>query len=127
MPDPSSEPRKAASGHDVIKTTARPSVPASKAPSPPPVESPHMPQHVIRLYFPFFEDTESAVQLMNEIYALTEQYRTDSDGDSVLMIHLPVDQRNVVLRMRGTLRDPINLVDVLRHKVAPESVQLESA
>mgnify|MGYP006281446001 CR=1 FL=1 len=127
MPDSPAEPRKAASGHDVIKTTARPNVPANKAPTPPPVESSHTPHHVIRLYLPLIEDPESAVQFMNEIYAITEQYRTDVDGDSVLMIHLPVDQRNIVLRMRGTLRDPINLVDVLRHKVSPEAVQLESA
>lgn len=128
MPDSSAEPRKTSNGGDVIKTTARTAVPAAnKAPTPPPVDTAHGPQHVIRLYFPFFEDTDTAVQLMNEIYALTEHFRTDSDGDGILMIHLPVDQRNVVLRMRGTLRDPINLVDVLRHKVSPEAVHLESA
>jgi hypothetical protein len=43
------------------------------------------------------------------------------------MIHLPVDQRSVILRMRGTLRDPRNLADMLRLKVAPDAVRLESA
>ena len=128
MPDSPAEPRKTNNGSDVIKTTARPTVPATtKAAPPPPVDTPHGPNHVIRLYFPWFDDTDSAVQLMNEIYALTEQFRTDSDGDGILMIHLPIDQRNVVLRMRGTLRDPINLVDMLRHKVSPDAVHLESA
>jgi DNA polymerase-3 subunit alpha len=128
MPDSPAEPRKTNNGNDVIKTTARPAVPATtKAAPPPPVDTPHGPNHVIRLYFPWFDDTDSAVQLMNEIYALTEQFRTDSDGDGILMIHLPIDQRNVVLRMRGTLRDPINLVDMLRHKVSPDAVHLESA
>ncbi|MCE2850373.1 MAG: DNA polymerase III subunit alpha [Roseiflexaceae bacterium] len=128
MPDSPAEPRKTNNGSDVIKTTARPAVPATtKAAPPPPVDTPHGPNHVIRLYFPWFDDTDSAVQLMNEIYALTEQFRTDSDGDGILMIHLPIDQRNVVLRMRGTLRDPINLVDMLRHKVSPDAVHLESA
>lgn len=128
MPDPAPDARKNTNGADVIKTTARPNVPASKPAAPAPVnDQPAGPQHVIRLYFPLFEDTDSAVQLMNEIYALTEQFRTDGDGDGILMIHLPVDQRNVVLRMRGTLRDPINLVDILRHKVDPDAVRLESA
>lgn len=128
MPDPSPDTRKSANGADVIKTTGRATVQASKPATPAPThDQPAGPQHVIRLYFPHCADNDSAVQLMNEIYALTEQFRTDGDGDGILMIHLPVDQRSVILRMRGTLRDPRNLADMLRHKVAPDAVRLESA
>jgi DNA polymerase-3 subunit alpha len=114
---------------DVIRTGARSG--AQSKPTPPPAPVEHVsdePQQVIRLYFPYFDDTESAVQLMQEIYAITEDYRTSPTATAaILMIHLPVDERNVILRMRGAVRDPINLSDVLRTKVGHESIILESA
>jgi len=97
-------------------------------PAPAPVApEPSGPQHVLRLYFPLFDNNDHAVQFMNEIYALTEHFRTADDGEAVLMIYLPVEQRNVVLRMRGTVRDPINLLDILRNKVGHDAIVLESA
>jgi len=113
--------------HDVIKSPSRAAVSTPK-PAPAPVApEPSGPQHVLRLYFPLFDNNDHAVQFMNEIYALTEHFRTADDGEAVLMIHLPVEQRNVVLRMRGTVRDPINLLDILRNKVGHDAIVLESA
>jgi DNA polymerase-3 subunit alpha len=113
--------------HDVIKSPSRAAVSTPKpAPAPVTPES-SGPQHVLRLYFPLFDNNDHAVQFMNEIYALTEHFRTADDGEAVLMIHLPVEQRNVVLRMRGTVRDPINLLDILRNKVGHDAIVLESA
>ncbi|MFM2308709.1 MAG: hypothetical protein RLY87_829 [Chloroflexota bacterium] len=121
-------PPKSNSG-DVIRTGARTG--AQSKPTPPPAPVEHVsdePLQVIRLYFPYFDDTESAVQLMQEIYAITEDYRTSPTASAAtLMIHLPVDERNVILRMRGAVRDPISLSDVLRTKVGHESIILESA
>ena len=121
-------PPKSNSG-DVIRTGARNG--AKSKPTPPPAPVEHVsdePLQVIRLYFPYFDDTESAVQLMQEIYAITEDYRTSPTANAAtLMIHLPVDERNVILRMRGAVRDPISLSDVLRTKVGHESIILESA
>ncbi|RLT34236.1 MAG: DNA polymerase III subunit alpha [Chloroflexi bacterium] len=121
-------PPKSNSG-DVIRTGARNG--AQSKPTPPPAPVEHVsdePLQVIRLYFPYFDDTESAVQLMQEIYAITEDYRTSPTANAAtLMIHLPVDERNVILRMRGAVRDPISLSDVLRTKVGHESIILESA
>ena len=111
----------------VIKSPSRAAVSTPK-PTPAPVApEPHTTQHVIRLYFPLFDNDDHAVQLMNEIYALTERFRTADDGEAVLMIHLPVEQRKIVLRMRGTVRDPINLLEILRNKVGHEAIVLESA
>lgn len=113
--------------HDVIKSPSRAAVSTPKPAPAPAAPEPSGPQHVIRLYIPVFDNNDHAVQFMNEIYALTEQFRTADDGEAVLMIHLPVEQRNVVLRMRGTVRDPINLRDILRNKVGHDAIVLESA
>jgi hypothetical protein len=82
---------------------------------------------VLHIYFPLFDDHDSAVQLMHEIYAVTEHYRTSTDGEAVMMIHLPVQQRRVVLQMRGTLRDPLALSAILKSTIGAEAVVLESA
>ncbi|MFM2031723.1 MAG: hypothetical protein RLZZ297_488 [Chloroflexota bacterium] len=118
---------------DVIRTGARTG--ATTKPAPPPPTPEHVsddPQHVIRLYFPYFDDADSAVKLMQEIYAVTEEYRTNPTATAaVLMIHLPIEEhnvtKNVILRMRGAVRDPHNLSDILRTKVGHESIILESA
>ena len=122
-----------ASRNDIIKTPQRTSQ-QSKVGATPPAPAPtsashdtHGPSHVLHIYFPIFDDHESAVQLMHEIYAVTEHYRTSIDGDAVMMIHLPVQQREVVLQMRGTLRDPLTLTDTLKSTIGAEAVVLESA
>ena len=113
--------------HDVIKTPNRAAVSTPKPTPAPAAPEPSGPQHVIRLFIPVFDHNDHTVQFMNEIYALTEQFRTADDGEAVLMIHLPVEQRNVILRMRGTVRDPLNLCDLLRNKVGHDAIILESA
>lgn len=113
--------------HDVIKSPSRAAVSTPKSATAPAIPEPSSPQQIIRIYFPVFDNHDHAVQLMNEIYALTEQFRTADDGEAVLMIHLPIQQRNVVLRMRGTLRDPSNLRDILRNKVGHDAIVFESA
>lgn len=113
--------------HDVIKSPSRAAVSTPKPATAPATPEPSSPQQIIRIYFPVFDNHDHAVQLMNEIYALTEQFRTADDGEAVLMIHLPIQQRNVVLRMRGTLRDPSNLRDILRNKVGHDAIVFESA
>jgi hypothetical protein len=101
-------PPKSNSG-DVIRTGARNGAQSKPTPPPAPVE------HV----------SDEPLQV---IYAITEDYRTSPTANAAtLMIHLPVDERNVILRMRGAVRDPISLSDVLRTKVGHESIILESA
>jgi len=126
-------PPPPASRSDIIKTaprtTQQPKTAAAPV-APPPASNGHEangPSHVLHIYFPLFDDHESAVQLMHEIYAVTEHYRTSTDGEAVMMIHLPVQQREVVLQMRGTLRDPIALSDTLKSTIGAEAVVLESA
>jgi DNA polymerase-3 subunit alpha len=116
---------------DIIKTPQRTAQqPKSGNSAPAPVSNghdTHGPSHVLHIYFPIFDDHESAVQLMHEIYAVTEHHRTSIDGDAVMMIHLPVQQREVILQMRGTLRDPFILSDTLKSTIGDEAVVLESA
>jgi DNA polymerase-3 subunit alpha len=126
-------PPPPASRSDIIKTaprtTQQPKT-ASTPVAPSPASNGHEtngPSHVLHIYFPLFDDHDSAVQLMHEIYAVTEHYRTSTDGEAVMMIHLPVQQRRVVLQMRGTLRDPLALSAILKSTIGAEAVVLESA
>jgi DNA polymerase-3 subunit alpha len=127
-PNDAPKPRPQAGANDVIKTQRSQAVAPKAAPTPAPVTNEITgPAQVLRIYFPHFDNTESAVALMHEIYALTEHFRTASHGDAILMIHLPVDERNVVLRMRGEVRDPLQLSDALRQHIGPDAIILESA
>jgi DNA polymerase-3 subunit alpha len=122
------KPRPPAGTSDVIKTQRSQAVAPKATPMPTSVTNEITgPAQVLRIYFPHFDNTESAVALMHEIYALTEHFRTASHGDAILMIHLPVDERNVVLRMRGEVRDPLQLSDALRQHIGPDAIILESA
>jgi DNA polymerase-3 subunit alpha len=127
-PNDAAKPRPQSGANDVIKTQRSQAVATKAAPAPAPVTNEITgPAQVLRIYFPHFDNTESAVALMHEIYALTEHFRTATHGDAILMIHLPVDERNVVLRMRGEVRDPLQLSDALRQRIGPDAIILESA
>ena len=127
-PNDTAKPRPQAGANDVIKTQRSQAVAPKAAPAPTPVTNEITgPAQVLRIYFPHFDNTESAVALMHEIYALTEHFRTATHGDAILMIHLAVDERNVVLRMRGEVRDPLQLSDALRQRIGPDAIILESA
>ncbi len=125
----------AATANDIIKTTQRTTQKPKTGPlnTPPPSAPTHQgsdtngPQQVLHLYFPYFDDHDSAVQLMHEIYAVTEAYRTNGHGEAIMMIHIPVQERDVVLRMRGTLRDPHDLSASLSSTVGSDAIILESA